>query len=99
MVLSPAVMRLRAALKRVMTGAGRVGWVVPPLVADHLVQAIRASRRDPELLRVMGERARAAAEGRFSRESIIAEYRTLVAELLALSPAPRGVPAQKLPAA
>jgi glycosyltransferase involved in cell wall biosynthesis len=77
----------------------RIGWVVPPLVAEHLVQAILAARRDPELLRAMGERARAAAEGRFSREAIIAEYRTLVAELLVPSPAAQGVPAQKLPAA
>jgi len=76
-----------------------LGWVVPPLVADHLVQAILASRRDPELLRVMGERARAAAEGRFSRGTIIEEYRDLVAELLATCPARNVIPAQKLPAA
>jgi len=75
-----------------------IGWVVPPLVADHLVQAILASRSDPELLRVMGERARAAAEGRFSRETIIAQYRALVAELLAPCPARKVIPAQKLPA-
>jgi colanic acid biosynthesis glycosyl transferase WcaI len=76
-----------------------IGWVVPPLVADHLVQAVLASRRDPGLLRVMGERARACAEGRFSREMIIAQYRALVAELLAPCPARNVIPAQKLPAA
>ena len=58
----------------------RLGWVVPPGEANGIVQAVLAARRQQELLRDMGRRARAVAE-RYTLSSVIEAYRRLLAGL------------------
>jgi glycosyltransferase involved in cell wall biosynthesis len=62
-----------------------IGWVVPPIDAGILVQAILDARSDTVRLRLMGARARAAAREKFSREKIVDEYRYLIIEMCSLS--------------
>lgn len=75
----------------------RLGWVVPPVDAGHLVQAILDSKGDAERLRRMGDRAHAAATGKFSRETTIGQYRGLIAEMLTVCPVRKPSHAQKNP--
>ena len=58
-----------------------VGWVVEPGNAQALAQAVAEAASDPSRLRVMGARAREAAEKRFSRSRIIGEWLSLLEEL------------------
>ncbi|HBA73200.1 MAG: hypothetical protein A2X82_07560 [Geobacteraceae bacterium GWC2_55_20] len=58
-----------------------IGWVVPPVDAGCLVQAIIAARSDSNKLRQMGVRAYASAKEKFSREKILDEYHDLIENL------------------
>lgn len=58
-----------------------IGWVVPPVDAIHLVQAIIDARSDAVKLSQMSIRAHAAAKNNFSREKILDQYRGLIREL------------------
>jgi glycosyltransferase involved in cell wall biosynthesis len=66
-----------------------IGWVVPPVDAANLVQAILDARSDADRICQMGVRANAAAKEKFTRERIIDEYRYLINEMRALCPAER----------
>jgi glycosyltransferase involved in cell wall biosynthesis len=55
-----------------------IGWVVPPVDATQLVQAIIDARSDDDRLWQMGLRAYVAAKNKFSREKIIDQYRDLI---------------------
>ena len=72
-----------------------IGWVVPPVDAGLLARAILQSRGDGDVLRRMGERAYAAATGKFSRETIIDQYRCLIAEMPSVCPVPKQSLARK----
>lgn len=52
----------------------QIGWVVPPGDIDKLLAAIKESRADPARLSEMGQRARIAAETKYSYEHVIAAY-------------------------
>jgi glycosyltransferase involved in cell wall biosynthesis len=58
-----------------------IGWVVPPVDAAHLVQAIMDARSDATRLERMSKRANAAAREKFARENILEQYRDLISEL------------------
>ncbi|NVN90096.1 MAG: glycosyltransferase family 4 protein [Desulfuromonadales bacterium] len=58
-----------------------IGWVVPPVDADDLAQAVLAARADSGRLQRMGVQAYAAAKEKFSREKILDEYRDLISTL------------------
>jgi len=58
-----------------------IGWVVPPVDATHLVQAIIDASSDVGRLHLMGARASTAAKNKFSREKILDQYRGLIKNL------------------
>lgn len=58
-----------------------IGWVVQPGAAAALVRAVEEAYADPERLKQMGLRARAAAERKYSRQTILAQYMSLVESL------------------
>jgi glycosyltransferase involved in cell wall biosynthesis len=58
-----------------------IGWVVPPVDATHLVQAIHDARSDIDMLRQMSIRASDVAHNKFSREKILDQYRCMLSEL------------------
>jgi glycosyltransferase involved in cell wall biosynthesis len=58
-----------------------IGWVVPPVDADNLAQAILDAASDSVMLGQMGIRAHAAAKNSFSREKILNQYRGLISGL------------------
>jgi glycosyltransferase involved in cell wall biosynthesis len=60
-----------------------VGWVVRPGDGPGLAAAVLEAKRDPARLQAMGVRARAAAEGRYSRASAVAQFRVLAGGLVA----------------
>jgi glycosyltransferase involved in cell wall biosynthesis len=64
-----------------LVGEEDIGWVVPPLDAGNLVQAIMAARSDANRLGQMGNRAHAMATEKFSRENILSQYRDLIDDL------------------
>jgi glycosyltransferase involved in cell wall biosynthesis len=59
----------------------RIGWVIPPGRPDLIVQAMQNARACPDQLRAMGERARRAAESKFTLDHVLQSYRKLVASL------------------
>ncbi|MDH3743592.1 MAG: glycosyltransferase family 4 protein [Acidobacteriota bacterium] len=67
-------------LARIVTEE-EVGWVVPPGDAERLAQTIRRAAAEPEIGEAMGERARAAAETRFSQRTITDKWIELFREL------------------
>jgi glycosyltransferase involved in cell wall biosynthesis len=56
----------------------RVGWVVPPGDAAALAAALERARQCPQSLREMGERARRAAEGKYTLERVVGAYHSLI---------------------
>lgn len=60
----------------------RIGWVVPPEDVEALIGAFRAARAvERTTLDEMGRRARAAVERKYTREIVVAKYRTLLDQL------------------
>ena len=59
-----------------------IGWVAPPGNPEHLVRTILLAMSDREGLMAMGDRASAAARGKFPRERIVEQYRDLVKEII-----------------
>jgi len=59
-----------------------IGWVVPPGDIDALKAAIIEAQRDPVRLDQMGQRARKAAETKYSFERVISAYKELVGRIL-----------------
>jgi glycosyltransferase involved in cell wall biosynthesis len=78
-VIAAADPRSEIALTVVEEGAG---WVVPPDDVDALAAAIRAARAGGDALAAMGERARAAAERRFTRQHAVGAWRELLRGLV-----------------
>lgn len=60
----------------------RVGWVVAPDDVDALAKTIDAVRRNPEMCRAAGQRARAVAAGKYSRRSSMEKYTRLTRAML-----------------
>ena len=58
-----------------------IGWVVPPGCPDLLVHALREARGNQERLRSMGQRARQAAEARYTRSHILQIYCDLIEDI------------------
>ena len=68
----------------------RVGWVVRPSDIDGVAGAIRTARANPEALAVMGARARAAAEAKYSLARAAAAYEALLVDMgVPAAPSPR----------
>ena len=59
-----------------------VGWVVAPGDAIAIAGSITEAQRDKNRLVAMGQRARHAAETKYSYEAAIASYRSVLSELL-----------------
>lgn len=59
-----------------------IGWVVSPDDPEALALAVREAKADPERLRLMGERAREAAERKYSRPTFMARYKALFESML-----------------
>jgi len=59
----------------------RIGWIVPPSNPEALLLAIVEARSDPDRLRQMGARARAAAERSYSLGRVKIAYQDLVREV------------------
>ncbi len=55
-----------------------IGWVIPPGRPDLIVEALHEAKADPDRLRVMGERARKAAETKYTSSHIIEVYKSLL---------------------
>jgi glycosyltransferase involved in cell wall biosynthesis len=55
-----------------------IGWVIPPGRPDALVSALRNAKTSQEGLRSMGQRARQAAEAKYTRNHILQIYRDLI---------------------
>jgi colanic acid biosynthesis glycosyl transferase WcaI len=62
-----------------------IGWVVPPGDLAALHAAIAEARGDPLRLQMMGRRARAAAEQKYTQAHVVKAYRELIHRLLAES--------------
>lgn len=75
-----AAMDCEAEVARVISEE-QLGWVVPPGDGDALALAIIEAQNSAQLLHDMGNRARAAAERRFTRETAITAYLLFVREL------------------
>lgn len=58
-----------------------IGWVVPPGDQDALSAAMDAALADRKALEAMGQRARIAAELRYSREAVIGQFAALLTQL------------------
>jgi len=56
----------------------RIGWVVPPGDVDRIVAAILDARANTACLAEMGQRARQAAETKYSFECVIESYHSLI---------------------
>jgi len=56
----------------------RIGWVIPPGHPNLIVSALWEGKADPETLRCMGERARRAAETKYTRGHALEKYNSLI---------------------
>jgi glycosyltransferase involved in cell wall biosynthesis len=59
----------------------QIGWVVPPEKPQELVDIILKAYSQRETLKLIGERARKAAERKYSRDKIIQEYLNIIKSL------------------
>lgn len=66
-------------LSRVVEEEG-VGWSAEPGQVDKIVSLISSARNDGEMLKAMGDKARALAEGKYSSGKILSAYRELLDE-------------------
>jgi glycosyltransferase involved in cell wall biosynthesis len=55
-----------------------VGWVVPPRRPDLIVSVLREAKANPNRLRSMSERARKAAEAKYTSDHVIEVYKSLI---------------------
>jgi glycosyltransferase involved in cell wall biosynthesis len=55
-----------------------IGWVVPPGRPDLIVSVLREAKANPERLRSMGERARKAAETKYTSRQVLEIYKSLI---------------------
>jgi glycosyltransferase involved in cell wall biosynthesis len=55
-----------------------IGWVVAPGDIVALIAALREARQNPVALRKMGERARCAAEKKYTLECVLEKYREMI---------------------
>jgi glycosyltransferase involved in cell wall biosynthesis len=55
-----------------------IGWVVPPGRPDILVAALREAKADPVQLHAMSERARIAAEKKYTSSHVLEVYKSLI---------------------
>jgi glycosyltransferase involved in cell wall biosynthesis len=55
-----------------------IGWVVPPGRPDLLAETILAARANPDQLAAMGQRARAAAETKYTFQRALAAYASVL---------------------
>jgi len=58
----------------------RIGWVVEPGESEATVAAILAAKENQQLLREMGQRARAAAESKYSPHQVLDQFDCLLAD-------------------
>jgi len=59
----------------------QIGWGVPPDQPEKLAEVIRKAKVDPEALPMMGKRARAVAEAKYSPDRIISTYSELIKDV------------------
>jgi glycosyltransferase involved in cell wall biosynthesis len=59
----------------------RIGWVIPPGRPDLIVSALREADANPDRLRAMGQRARMAAEAKYTSRNILEIYKLLIESL------------------
>lgn len=55
-----------------------IGWVVPPGRPDLILSALREAQAHPDRLQGMGERARAAAEAKYTQAHVVEIYEALL---------------------
>ena len=55
-----------------------IGWVVPPGRPDLIASVLREAKANPDRLRSMGERARKAAETKYTRRQVLEIYKSLI---------------------
>jgi colanic acid biosynthesis glycosyl transferase WcaI len=60
-----------------------IGWVIPPGRPDLIVSAMRDAEASPERVRAMGERARKAAEMKYTLGYVLNKYQELIEGLRA----------------
>ncbi len=60
---------------------GQTGFLVPPGDENAMRDRLRALRADPALARAVGQRGRALARARYSRDQMVHRYLTLYAEM------------------
>jgi colanic acid biosynthesis glycosyl transferase WcaI len=58
-----------------------IGWVIPPGRPDLVVSALQEAKGDLSVLRSMGERARKAAETKYTSKHVLEVYKTLIESL------------------
>jgi glycosyltransferase involved in cell wall biosynthesis len=58
-----------------------IGWVIPPGHPDLIVSALRKAKASPDRLRSMGERARKAAEMKYTAGHVLHAYQDLIQAL------------------
>lgn len=58
-----------------------IGWVIPPGRPDLIVAAMREAKASPSRLKAMGERARRAAEAKYTIRNVLHTYRAVIAGL------------------
>ena len=58
-----------------------IGWIIPPGRPDLIVSALSEAKANPERLRSMGERARRAAETKYTRGHVLQIYESLIESL------------------
>ena len=59
----------------------QIGWVVPPDQPEKLAEVIREAKAHPDALFLMGQRARAVAEAKYSPDRIINTYSELIRDI------------------
>ena len=59
----------------------QIGWVVPPGRPDLIASTLQEARANQNCLQAMGERARKAAEMRYTRSHVLQVYRNLIEDL------------------
>lgn len=75
-----AVAHEASELARVV-GEERCGWVVAPGDIAAMAAAVREAAESPDRLAAMRERARRAAEEKYSRARVVGDFASLVAEI------------------
>jgi len=58
-----------------------IGWVVAPGDIDGMLRAVKAAAADPQALANMRERARSAAESKYSRARVVEDFHRLVSRM------------------